>query len=144
MPLGMKPENFQPGLSGKHRERDGVKAIRYPNKWGDTFAEREAQFDDWLDIAMQVISREKSSFRVIAIFHRVFDWVDGACFETNETIARKAGRCAVKTVSRELSALRDMGLIKTDPMWIEKQGKLVKGRRITLMVPHDLSGIDVR
>lgn len=143
MSLGMKPENFQSELSGKHRTRESVRAIRYPNKWGETFPEREAQFADWFDIAMQVIGREKGSFRVIAIFDQVFDWVDGACFETNETIARKAGRCTVKTVSRELKSLRDMGLIATQPMWIEKEGKLVKGRRIMLTVPYDLSGIDV-
>lgn len=144
MSLGMKPENFQSGLTGKHRERSGVQAIRYPNRWGDTFAERATQLMDWRYIAMQVIRRDGGPFSVIAIFDVVFDYVEGACFATNEKLAIEAGHCTIKTVSRELRALRDLGLIKADPTWIEKQGKMVKGRRITLMIPIDLTGIHTR
>lgn len=144
MCLGMKPENFQSGLTGKRRERLEAPAIRYPHKWGETFAERGSQFLDWRDIAMQVVQRNGGSFRLIAIFDSVFDYVAGECLATDEKIARAAGRCTVKTISRELKALRQMGLIKAEPTWIEKGGKKVKGRRITLMIPVDLTGIEVR
>lgn len=144
MPLGMKPENFQSGLTGRHRERSGAEAIRYPNRWGDTFAERATQFLDWRYIAMQVIQRDGGSYRLVAIFDTVFDYIEGACFATNEKFAQEAGHCTVKTVSRELKALREMGLIKSDPTWLEKQGKMVKGRRITLMIPIDMTGIQTR
>lgn len=142
--LEMKPENFQPGLSGKRRERLDAPAIRYPNKWGDTFAERYDQFDDWHDMAMQVVSRDGGSFRLLAIFGKVFDHVQAECLATDELFARRSGRCTVKTVSRELKALRQLGLIRTQTVWIEKGEKKVKGRRITLMIPLDLSGIHVR
>lgn len=95
-------------------------------------------------MAMQVIQRDGGPFRLIAIFDMVFDYVDGQCLATDEKFAREAGHCTVKTVSRELKALRQLGLIKAEPVWIDKGEKKVKGRRITLMIPLDLSGIHIR
>lgn len=143
MCLQMKPENFQSALSGKHKKRDGSPAIRYPNKWGDSIQQRCSQFSTWKDVALQVIQREKGSFRLIAIFSDVFDPIMGECLWTNEQLARRAGRCTEKTIQREITALRDMGLIRLETTWIEKAGKKVKGRRITLAMPIDLNGIEI-
>lgn len=93
---------------------------------------------------MQVLTKRGGSFRIIAILEEVFDFDACECWETNEEFARAGGHCTTKTVSRELSALKGFGLITAEPGWIEKAGKMTKGRRIRLSVPSDLSGIHVR
>ncbi|MCB5205041.1 hypothetical protein LH464_21480 [Neorhizobium sp. T786] len=140
----MKPENFQAGLSGKHRELPRVQAIRYPYRWEDSGIKRVQQFKDWRHIAMQVLQRSKGSFRVVAIMDEAFDFETCECLKTDEEIALEAGNCTVKTIQRDLRALRQAGLILSETHWINKGGKKVKGRRVRLAVPSDLTGINVR
>jgi hypothetical protein len=144
MSLGMKPDNFQPPLSGTRRQIADTQAIRFPNRWLETTSERRDQFLEWRYIAMQVIQRNGGPFRLIAIFDEVFDLDTCECLASDEELAIEAGRCSSKTASRELRALRSLGLIIAETHWIEKAGKKVKGRRVRLAVPSDLSGIHLR
>lgn len=131
-------------LGGSRKKIDKVDAIRFPDRWGKSLSDRQAQFRDWRYTAMQVLHRNSGPFRVIAILDELFSLEDGECWATDEQFAREAGHCNVKTISRELQALRLLGLIFLEPGWIEKYGKKVRGRRIRLALPHDLKGVHQR
>jgi hypothetical protein len=140
----MKPENLKLGLSGKRKEIAPLKAIRYPDRWRESISGREEQFKEWRYIAMQVLQRNGGPFRVIAILDAVFLWEDCHILATNERLASEAGHCGTKTVQRDLSALEALGLIDRDIWWVDHGEKKVRGRRIRLSIPADVSGIHIR
>ncbi|MDR6818463.1 hypothetical protein J2X76_003640 [Neorhizobium sp. 2083] len=145
MSLGMKPENFQTGLSGKRREVAEIKAIRYPDRWFGTSEGRHQQFKDWRYVAMQVLQKnDVRAFRVLAILEDVFEWETFDIRLTDGQLSQAAGHCSSKTVSRELADLRRVGLILVDYGWTQKGGKNVKGRRVRLAFPADIGGIHIR
>jgi len=80
----------------------------------------------------------------MAIIDAVFDMSSCQIISTDEEMAIEAGGCSVKTISRDIRAMKDMGLIIAEETWIEKNGKMVKGRKIRLSIPSDLSGIFIR
>lgn len=100
--------------------------------------------NEWRYIAMQVITRNGGNFRIMAIIDAVFDISSCHIISTDEEMALGAGGCSVKTISRDLGAMKDMGLIIAADAWIEKNGKKVKGRKIRLAVPSDMTGIFIR
>lgn len=144
MSLGMKTENFQTSLSGKPRKAAETQAIRFPNKWPLALEDRRDEFLNWRHIAMQVLQRNALSYRVIATFDLMFDLEECACWATDEEFSREGGYCSAKTISRDITAMRDAGIIITRPGWVDKNGKKVKGRKIELAIPLDLRGIHIR
>lgn len=92
---------------------------------------------------MQIVDRKGAIalFRLLAAFDEVFSLQDCDITATDERIARAAGRCSTKTVQRGIALLKDYDLVIIEPMWIPKGEKLVRGRRIQLAVPLDLSGV---
>ena len=93
---------------------------------------------------MQVLRIRSGPFSVLAILDQLFDIEAGECVATNEAFAFEAGHCSVRTVIRELNALRSFGLITAETAWLSKDGKNVKGRRIRLSIPIDLTGVHLR
>lgn len=93
---------------------------------------------------MQVLRKNGGPYSLMVVFEDAFDLIDGECLATDEDLAREAGHCAVKTISREVQALRQLGLITTEPHWVARGGKKVKGRRIRLAIPADIGDIHLR
>lgn len=139
-----KPKTFKAGLSGKHRKTAETLAFRYPDPWAPTLVDRWQQFKDWRYLAMQVLRKNKGPFGVMVVLEEFFDMTAGHCLATNEELAGETGRCAVKTIDREIQAMRRLGLILTEPYWIQRGGKKVKGRRIRLAIPADISDLHIR
>lgn len=140
----MKPETFPLKLSGKRREIATVEAIRYPSYWRESLSGRAKQFRDWRYIAMQVLHRNGGPFRIIAILDEVFDLETCEILATDSQLSTQAGHCGTKTVSREISALEKLGLITKESKWNENGGKMVRGRRIRLAIPSDVSDVHLR
>lgn len=131
-------------LTGKRKSFDGKGSSLFPERWMRTVDERRGQVNEWRYIAMQVITRNGGGFRIMAIIDAVFDMSSCQIISTDEEMAIEAGGCSVKTISRDIRAMKDMGLIIAEETWIEKNGKMVKGRKIRLSIPSDLSGIFIR
>ncbi|NTJ67564.1 hypothetical protein G6M50_06270 [Agrobacterium rhizogenes] len=131
-------------LSGNRKKINKVDAIRFPDIWGKSLSDRAIQFREWRYIAMQVVHRSSGPFRVIAILDVLFSLEDCECWATDEEFAHEAGHCNVKTISRELQALRSLGLVFLEKSWIEKYGKKVRARRLRLALPYDLKGVHQR
>lgn len=119
-------------------------AVRFPNRWSDSEKGRKQQFYEWKYIAMQVMRANGGICSIIAVIQDVFDFDRRACYATNDELADEAGRCSPKTISRDVSAMKEMGLIICDTEWIEKSGKKTKARRIRLSTPEDMTGIHIR
>lgn len=95
-------------------------------------------------MALQVMRKNGGIVGVMSVFEDFFDFDACDCTATDEELAGEAGRCVIKTISREIQAMRLLGLITTEPYWIQRGGKKVKGRRIRLALPADLSGVHIR
>lgn len=87
---------------------------------------------------MQILHDAKATFRVMAIYDRLFDWDSREIVASDEEIAEEAGRCDKKTVSREISTHKKLGIICVDQQWREKYGKHVKTRVIRLSLPKNM------
>ncbi|MFJ6322298.1 MULTISPECIES: hypothetical protein [unclassified Rhizobium] len=132
-------------LSGKRREIAKTEAILYPLFWRESHAGRRGQFKEWRNVAMQIVDKAKANatFRLLAAFDEVFEIETCEIIATDARIAAAAGHCATKTIQRGIADLKALGLIETSTVWLPNGEKLVRGRRIRLSVPADLSGIIV-
>jgi hypothetical protein len=141
----MASEKNLRALEGKRREVAENEAILFPLWWRESHFGRLEQFREWRRVAMQVVDRSGSIalFRLLAAFDDVFSLQDCDITATDERISRAAGRCGTKTVQRGIASLKSLGLITTSPVWIAKDEKRVRGRRIRLAVPRDISGIHI-
>lgn len=136
-----KPKNV---LSGKHRRPEAAEAILYPRVWREWSYDRREQFKDWRYIALQVMRKNGGIVGIMAVFEDCFDFDNCECIATDDELAAESGRCVIKTVSREVQTMRLLGLITTEPYWIQRGCKKVKGRRIRLALPADLNDVHVR
>lgn len=132
-------------LSGRRREIAESEAILYPLFWRESHAGRLGQFKEWRNVAMQVVDKARavSAFRLLAAFDEVFSLSTCDITATDARIAMAAGHCATKTVQRGIADLKALGLIETSSVWLPNGEKLVRGRRIRLSVPENLTGVIV-
>lgn len=137
------PPGFDPKVSGSKSWTGKRRAVepaievvlwRWP-------AERKDQyraFDDWHDIAMQLIHRAGASFRLMAVYKKVIRWREGCIWNSDEELALEAGRCGWKTISREIGVHRDLGIIAIERGWRVAHGNRLRTRTIRLSVPTAL------
>ncbi|NKM87467.1 hypothetical protein GFL54_24840 [Rhizobium laguerreae] len=100
--------------------------------------DRKAQyraFDDWHDVAMQIIHRAGAGFRLMAVYKKVIRWKEGCIWNSDEELAIEAGRCGWKTISREIGVHRDLGIISLEHGWRLANGNRLRTRTIRLSIP---------
>jgi hypothetical protein len=109
--------------------------------------ERNAQyqaFDDWFDIAAQIIHREGAGFRLLALYKLVINWKRGNIWHSDAELAKRAGRCSEKSISRDVTLHKRLGIIQVAHGARNVSGQKVKTRTIGLSVPDPLpTWIDV-
>lgn len=108
--------------------------------WPDGHKARHDAFRAWHQLAMQVISQHKASFRTIAVLFRFVNWKTGLIYPSNTTLIACAGRCSERTISRELALYEDLGLIRSRLKRHKKSnGNYITRRVIILTLPKDLA-----
>jgi hypothetical protein len=101
-------------------------------------SERTAQyqaFDDWFDIAAQIIHRDGAGFRLLAVYKLVINWKRGNLWQSDAELAKRAGRCSVKAISRDVALHKRLGIIEVDHGCRDANGQKLKTRTISLSVP---------
>jgi hypothetical protein len=121
-------------FDGEGKRKSVSTTAARPLRWPEDRASQRVVFDAWHAVAMQVVHHHRGSFRTLAIFHKFINWMSGTLWPSDETMASHAGRCTTKTVSRDLGAYRDMGLISICSRYINKQ----KVRVLRLTIPSPL------
>lgn len=134
-PRGHAPQRLE--RSGKRRQVT-VAASSVPWRWPLERKDQYEAFDDWHDIAMQIIHRAGASFRLMAVYKKVIRWKEGCIWSSDEELALEAGRCGWKTISREIGIHRNLGIIHIEHGWRVYQGKRLRTRTIRLAIPETL------
>lgn len=101
--------------------------------------ERNAQyqaFDDWFDIAAQIIHHDGAGFRLLALYKLVINWKRGNIWQSDAELARRAGRCSEKSISRDVTLHKRLGIIQVAHGARNVNGQKVKTRTIGLSVPN--------
>lgn len=112
-----------------------TEAIRFRYPWPVTTSLQAEVFHDWRYMAKQVIHQNGGSFRLLAALTDLIDMGTGETKASDEDLAEEAGRCGVKTISREVGAYRRMGIIQTLKTFQPKGEKNVRARIIRLAMP---------
>jgi hypothetical protein len=121
--------------SGRRKTIEKAVAVipwRWPEQGGK--AQYDA-FDNWHDVAMQIVHRARASFRLMAVYKRVIRWKSGEIWSSDAELASMAGRCNWKTISREIALHRKLGIILVTHGSREANGRKLKTRTIRLAVP---------
>lgn len=127
----------EPRQSGKRRVLDRAEAL--PLKWPQGTKERFDLFDAWHDVAMQILHREKVSFRLIAVAKIVIRWSQGVITDSNAGLALRAGNCSEKTIKRDVSDYISLGLFVSALDWKRPGGgKFITVRTLRPALPIDL------
>lgn len=126
------------GLSGQRKRVAETNAIRFERVWPKTDEARQKQFKAWRDIAMQILNANKASFRLMCVYGDAMNWENGEVWDSDEELAHAAGRCGKKTISREVSLHRKLGIILIEHGWRDKFGKKIRTRKIKMAVPKDM------
>jgi hypothetical protein len=143
--FGMTSKKNLDGLAGKRREIAPTEAIRFGNGWPANQADRIERFRDWRYTAMQVLHRNGGPFRLMGVYDEAMSWDNGEIWASDEDIAVLAGHCGPKTISREVAAMRRLGLIIVELGWRDRFGKMVRTRKIRMAIPKTLPiGIHTR
>lgn len=122
---------------GKRRIIDGIPETTLW-RWPKNRVDRLRAFDDWHDIGMQIIHRAGASFRLMAVYRRVFRWDECCIWSSDEELAQAAGHCDWKTISREVGRHRALGIIRTEKGWRLAGNLRLRTRTIQLTVPLKL------
>ncbi|PRD41373.1 hypothetical protein C5748_22060 [Phyllobacterium phragmitis] len=105
--------------------------------WFGTEKNRMETFQLWRHMAMQIIHRESYSFRLMAIVDGLIDLKSGTIKGTNRDFARFAGRCSIKTISRDITHYEDLGLfIGSRARKKKESGEFVEIRTLHLSLPR--------
>lgn len=112
---------------------ESVQCIRWD--WPSERKDQRQAFDDWHDIAMQILHRAKASFRLMAVYRRAFWWKQGCIWSSDEELARDAGNCNWKTISREVAMHKRLGIISVEKGWRVVGGLRLRTREIRLAIP---------
>lgn len=133
------PGDLEPRQSGRRRVFEPVEAL--PLKWpqGSGDAVRKARFDlfdAWHGVAMQILHRERCSFRLMAVSKIVIRWSQGIITDSNEDLAERAGGCSEKTISREVQDYTSLGVLISELRWKRPGGgKFITVRTLRPALP---------
>lgn|GEM_PF-3519341 len=141
--LHFYPKHAAPGqghdLSGKRRQATPMAALRL--RWPDNRIEQGKLFEAWHDIAGQIVNDKGGSrFRLLSAVPKLIYWKAGIIPATNEQWASRCGRCAVKTVTRDIELYRCLGIFIVRYGWRKRKydRKIVKTRLIFPALPETL------
>lgn len=125
------------GLSGERWQTEPQNAL--PLRWPNTRVEQGKLFDTWHDVAAQIVSDKGGGrFRLLSAAPKLIYWKTGVIPSTNEQWALRCGRCAVKTVTRDIDLYKCLGLFIVRYGWRQRKydGKLVRTRVILPSLPE--------
>ena len=126
-------------LSGKRWEAEKQKGL--PLRWPTHRVEQGKLFDAWHDVAAQIVNdKGRSRFRLLSAATKLIYWKTGIIPATNEQWALSCGRCALKTVTRDIELYRCLGIFIVRYGWKKRQydGKIVRTRTILPSLPETL------
>lgn len=135
------PGDVEPRQSGKRRVFEKVEAL--PLKWpqGSGDAVKKARFDlfdAWHGVGMQILHRERCSFRLMAVTKIVIRWSQGIITNSNAELAERAGGCSEKTISRDVQDYVDLGIFIADMGWRRVGSQIVRTRSLRPAAPTTL------
>jgi hypothetical protein len=108
-------------------------------KWPLAPKARFELFDAWHGVAMQILHRERASFRLMAITKIVIRWSKGIITDSNAELAERAGGCSEKTISRDVQDYIDLGILIGSLEWKRPGGgKFVTVRTLRPALPTSL------
>lgn len=128
------------GQSGKRLEVEPQKAL--PLRWPNNRIDQGKLFDTWHDVAAQIINDKGGSrFRLLSSATKLIYWKIGIIPATNEQWALSSGRCALKTVTRDIELYRCLGVFIVQYGWRKRKydGKIVRTRIIFPSLPETLN-----
>lgn len=103
-------------FTGKRRQPDQEPALYL--KWPTTRAEQEKLFDAWHDVASQIVNDKGGArFRLLSAVEKLIYWKSGVIPATNDEWAFRCGRCAEKTITRDIDLYRLLGIFKVEYGW---------------------------
>ncbi len=118
---------------GQRRKVQPVSAL--PLRWPTTSKERFDLFDAWHDVAMQLVQRERRSFRLMAVAKKVINWQAGVITNSNADLATRAGRVSEKTMSREVGEYARLGVFIVEDGWRKEGTQIIRTRTIRPGLP---------
>lgn len=127
------------GLSGKRWEAEQQKGL--PLRWPTNRVEQGKLFDAWHDVAAQIVNdKGRSRFRLLSAASKLIYWKTGIIPATNEQWASRCGRCALKTVTRDIELYGCLGIFIVRYGWRKRKydGKIVRARIILPSLPETL------
>jgi hypothetical protein len=127
------------GLSGKRWEAEQQKGL--PLRWPTNRVEQGKLFDAWHDVASQIVNdKGRSRFRLLSAAPKLIYWKTGIIPATNEQWASSCGRCALKTVTRDIELYGSLGIYIVRYGWRKRRGdgKIVRTRIILPSLPETL------
>lgn len=126
-------------LSGKRWEAEQQKGL--PLRWPTNRVEQGKLFDAWHDVAAQIVNdKGRSRFRLLSAATKLIYWKTGIIPATNEQWASSCGRCALKTVTRDIELYGCLGIFIVQYGWRKRRydGKIVRTRFILPSLPETL------
>ncbi|MDI6025630.1 hypothetical protein QBK99_05355 [Corticibacterium sp. UT-5YL-CI-8] len=120
----------------ERRKFELVKAFRL--RWPPSAKERFDLFDTWHDVAMQIVQRERRTFRMMAVAKKVINWQKGVITCSNADLAARAGFCSEKTISREVGDYVSIGVFIMEMGWRREGTQIVRTRSIFPAIPSSL------
>lgn len=130
------PDRFQSISGGRRKLGAPVASIKW--NWPADRKDQFQAFDDWHDIAMQILHRANAGFRLMAVYKKVIRWKEGCIWSSDDELARDAGHCYWKTISREVALHRSLGIITVEHGWRVCAGKRLRTRIIRPSIPTAL------
>ncbi|MER9840556.1 helix-turn-helix domain-containing protein [Mesorhizobium australicum] len=140
MPAKFDPlQKPAPPRSGQRKSF--AKAEALPLEWPSNAKDRGEAFRTWHDEAMEILHREKRSFRLMALIGRFLNWETGTFWATNDTLAACGGGCSEKTIRREVKEYCDLGVLMISRHWRKTSaGKFRKRRTLRPSLPKAPEG----
>ena len=119
--------------TGERRKVEAVEAL--PLRWPTTPKERFDLFDAWHDVAMQLVQRERKSFRLMAVAKKVINWQAGIITNSNADLALRAGCCSESTIKREVREYVDLGVLISEMGWRRAGTQIIRTRSLIPSLP---------
>lgn len=96
-------------------------------------------FNTWQVLAAQALEHYKKNHRILAPCRMLFRFDRGYLAATNLQMSEVAGGCSIKTISRDLTFLKEAGLLDVLESAKRIEGHTVKTRRCFISVPEPFS-----
>jgi hypothetical protein len=124
------------GWIGRRKGKVAELQKAIPVQWPTGTTEREELLDAWHCIAMQVLHVAGASFRFMAVIERLIDKKTGVITFTNDALAKLAGGCSKRTISRDVSMYESLCLISgTRTRRRQPDDTLIEVRKLRLSFP---------